>query len=63
MQNRIWLSTNLGIFRFDLETFEVKNFDMNDGLQSNEFNGGAYHRGANGRLYFGGVYGLNVIDP
>ncbi|MEN8202050.1 MAG: two-component regulator propeller domain-containing protein [Bacteroidota bacterium] len=62
-ENRIWLSTNLGIIRFDLETFEVKNFDMNDGLQSNEFNGGAYHRGNDGRLHFGGVYGLNVIEP
>jgi len=61
--NCIWLSTNLGIIKFDLETFDVKNFDMNDGLQSNEFNGGAYHRGRDGKLYFGGVYGLNVIDP
>ncbi|MCK5137269.1 MAG: ATP-binding protein [Bacteroidales bacterium] len=61
--NWIWLSTNLGIIRFNLETFQVKNYDMNDGLQSNEFNGGAYHRGGDGRLYFGGVYGLNVIDP
>jgi len=62
-QNRIWLSSNLGIIRFDLETFEVKNYDMNDGLQSNEFNGGAYHLGRSGKLYFGGVYGMNVIDP
>ncbi len=62
-ENQIWLSTNLGITRFDLDTFESKNFDMNDGLQSNEFNGGAYHRGHDGRLFFGGVYGLNVIDP
>ncbi len=61
--NHIWLSTNLGICRFNLETFEAKNFDMNDGLQSNEFNGGAYHKGHNGLLYFGGVYGMNVIDP
>ena len=61
--NRIWLSTNRGIIRFDLESFQVKNFDMNDGLQSNEFNGGAYHRGQSGKLFFGGVYGLNVIDP
>jgi len=62
-ENQIWLSTNLGVIRFDPESFEVKNFDMNDGLQSNEFNGGAYHRGVDGRLYFGGVYGLNIIDP
>ncbi|MCD4711016.1 MAG: hypothetical protein K8R52_09225, partial [Bacteroidales bacterium] len=61
--NCIWLSTNLGICRFDLETFEVKNFDMNDGLQSNEFNGGSYHKGQSGKLYFGGVYGMNIIDP
>ncbi len=61
--NHIWLSTNRGIIRFDLETFEAKNYDMNDGLQSNEFNGGAYHRSEDGRLFFGGVYGLNVIDP
>jgi ligand-binding sensor domain-containing protein/signal transduction histidine kinase len=61
--NCIWLSTNFGISRFNLETFEVKNFDMNDGLQSNEFNGGAFHRGHSGKLYFGGVYGMNVIDP
>lgn len=59
----IWLSTNLGIIRFDIESFAVKNFDKNDGLQSNEFNGGAFHRGRDGKLYFGGVYGLNVIDP
>ncbi len=62
-ENCIWLSTNLGIIRFNQESFEVKNFDMNDGLQSNEFNGGSYHRGHDGRLFFGGVYGLNVIDP
>lgn len=62
-ENNIWMSTNLGIIRFNLESFEVKNFDMNDGLQSNEFNGGAYHRGRHGELFFGGVYGLNVIDP
>jgi signal transduction histidine kinase/ligand-binding sensor domain-containing protein len=61
--NCIWLSTNLGICRFNTETFEAKNFDINDGLQSNEFNGGSYHRGPSGKLYFGGVYGMNVIDP
>jgi len=61
--NCVWLSTNLGICCFDLETFEATNFDMNHGLQSNEFNGGSYHKGASGKLYFGGVYGLNVVEP
>ena len=61
--NHLWLSTNKGICRFDLDSYEVKNFNVNDGLQSNEFNGGAFHRGSSGKLYFGGVYGLNIIDP
>ena len=62
-QNNIWLSTNLGISRFSLTDHSTKNFDVNDGLQSNEFNGGAYHKGFSGKLYFGGVYGLNIIEP
>jgi len=62
-QNNIWLSTNLGISRFSLSDFSTKNFNVNDGLQSNEFNGGAYHKGHSGKLYFGGVYGLNIIEP
>jgi len=62
-QNNLWMSTNLGIIQFNLETFAVRNYDMNDGLQSNEFNGGAFYLGQNGKLYFGGVYGLNIIDP
>lgn len=61
--NRLWLSTNKGICRFDPRNFRVKNFTVSDGLQSNEFNGGAFHKGRSGQLYFGGVYGLNIIDP
>ncbi len=61
--NNLWLSTNLGLSRFCLTDYSTKNFDINDGLQSNEFNGGAFHKGASGTLYFGGVYGLNLIDP
>jgi len=62
-QNNIWLSTNLGISKFNLSDYTVENFDVGDGLQSNEFNGGAFHGGKSGKLYFGGVYGLNIINP
>ena len=62
-QNNLWLSTNKGICRFSLDDFAAKNFSINDGLQSNEFNGGAFHKGKSGQLYFGGVYGLNIINP
>jgi len=59
----LWLSTNFGISRFDPETETFRNFDSGDGLQSNEFNSGAYAKGRNGELYFGGINGLNVFYP
>ncbi len=62
-KNNLWLSTNLGISKFNLVDYTVENFDSGDGLQSNEFNGGAFHGGISGKLYFGGVYGLNIINP
>ena len=62
-RSNLWLSTNKGICRFSLVDYSTKNFNANDGLQSNEFNGGAFHRGGSGMMYFGGVYGLNIIDP
>ena len=61
--NCIWLSTNLGIIRFYWRTLNVKNFDMNDGLQSNEFNWWCLPPGKGWQTLFRGVYGLNVIDP
>jgi ligand-binding sensor domain-containing protein/signal transduction histidine kinase len=59
----LWMSTNFGISHFDAETGTFQNFDSGDGLQSNEFNSGAYARGRNGELYFGGIEGLTVFYP
>ncbi len=61
--NNLWLSTNFGLSRFNLSNLSTINFDNTDGLQSNEFNGGAFFKGPGRKLFFGGVYGLNVIDP
>jgi signal transduction histidine kinase/ligand-binding sensor domain-containing protein/CheY-like chemotaxis protein/AraC-like DNA-binding protein len=59
----LWLSTNLGLSRFDPATGAVRNFDAADGLQSNEFNSGAAFRSASGELFFGGIYGFNHFRP
>ncbi|MDF1547876.1 MAG: two-component regulator propeller domain-containing protein [Bacteroidales bacterium] len=61
--NNLWLSTNYGLCRFNLSSYGTKNYDVNDGLQSNEFNGGSFHLGKSGRMYFGGIYGLNIVNP
>ena len=59
----LWLSTNYGLSRFDPQTEAFRNYTTSDGLQSNEFNMSAYAKSVDGRLYFGGVNGLNVFNP
>jgi signal transduction histidine kinase len=59
----IWLSTNLGIAAFNLKDQAFRNFDFFDGLQSNEFNTGAFFKSVGGKLYFGGVNGLSFFNP
>lgn len=58
----LWLSTNRGLSRFNPRTGVFDNFTVADGLPSNELNGGAELRARNGRLYFGGVAGVTIVD-
>jgi signal transduction histidine kinase/DNA-binding response OmpR family regulator/sugar lactone lactonase YvrE len=62
-QGRLWLSTNTGLSCFDPRTETFRNYDATDGLQSNEFNTGAYHKMRNGEMVFGGINGFNVFHP
>jgi len=59
----LWLSTNGGLCMFDPAAEVFKTFDVQDGLQSNEFNSGAFFRSRVGDLYFGGVNGFNRVRP
>ncbi len=59
----LWLSTNGGLTRFDPEGKRTVNFDINDGLQSNEFNGGAYSVSEDGEFFFGGIQGYTSFYP
>lgn len=62
-QYNLWLSTNKGLSRFNPENKTFKNFEEKDGLQSNEFNRGAYFKTRDGWLFFGGVNGFNYFNP
>ncbi|ALJ06665.1 histidine kinase [Pseudalgibacter alginicilyticus] len=62
----LWLSTNNGICRFDPQNPDnnFENFTVYDGLQSTEFNTGAYFKDQrSGILYFGGLEGVNWFSP
>ena len=59
----IWLSTNSGLVRFNKETGKNRNFDIRDGLQSNEFLAGSCMKTTEGEMFFGGIGGFNVFSP
>ena len=58
-----WMSTNDGISKFDIKYKKFRNLNVTDGLQSNEFNGGAHYKSKKGEFFFGGINGLNIFDP
>lgn len=59
----LWISTDYGLSRFDLQTHSFKNFNTQDGLSANEFNRMSFYKAKDGRLYFGGLDGVNAFYP
>jgi signal transduction histidine kinase len=48
---------------YDPQTRKFNNYDVSDGLQDNEFNRKAYYKSRDGKIYFGGIKGYNIISP
>jgi len=59
----LWLGTDRGLMRYLPGNGQLHGFSLVDGLQSDEFNGGAAAVLRDGRLAFGGINGINVFDP
>ena len=59
----LWVSSNHGITRINLNDSTKLTFDQSDGLVSNEFNNNSSYRGKDGRMFFGGPQGLTSFYP
>lgn len=62
-EGNIWVSTNNGLSRINPFTDQIRNYSTSHGLQSKEFNNGAYHKTDEGIMYFGGINGFNRFNP
>ncbi|WP_282122601.1 hybrid sensor histidine kinase/response regulator transcription factor [Algibacter mikhailovii] len=62
-EGNLWLSTNKGISKFNPELETFKNYDVNDGLQNNEFQELACLKRKDGEMFFGGINGFNSFYP
>jgi two-component sensor histidine kinase/ligand-binding sensor domain-containing protein len=61
--DNLWMSTNMGLSKFNKKTKQFENYTADEGLQSNEFNSGAYFKADDGELFFGGPSGINLFYP
>jgi signal transduction histidine kinase/ligand-binding sensor domain-containing protein/DNA-binding response OmpR family regulator len=61
--SNLWISTNKGLSKFNPESETFMNYDVNDGLQDDEFQELARFKRKNGQLLFGGVNGFNAFFP
>lgn len=59
----LWVSTDNGLSRVNIQNGQIFNFTIADGLSANEFNRNSFYKARNGRLYFGGLNGINAFLP
>jgi class 3 adenylate cyclase/ligand-binding sensor domain-containing protein len=59
----LWVSTDNGLCRFHLKKENCANFYAHDGLSANEFNRISFFKSRDGRMYFGGLNGVNAFYP
>jgi signal transduction histidine kinase/ligand-binding sensor domain-containing protein len=67
-EGNLWITTNNGLSEFVNAVnrpakAEFKNYNIGDGLQSNEFSARSACKTTNGILYFGGINGINYFNP
>ena len=62
-KGNIWLSTYFGISKLIVAENKFINYYSGDGLQGNEFTRGAKFQDGDGKIYFGGIYGVTSFYP
>ncbi|WP_010363614.1 EAL domain-containing protein [Pseudoalteromonas citrea] len=59
----IWMSSHKGIWRLDPDNLHMQQFTINDGLSTNEFNGGSSLKLSDDRIVYGSLEGFTIFDP
>ena len=59
----LWLSTNSGLVKFDPQTKAFRNYTVENGLKTNQFNYQSSFKASDGTLYFGSIDGFVRFNP
>jgi len=63
LSGNYWLSTLKGIVRIDSYNYKIDVLKQSNGLQSKEYNVGAFYTDSFGRFYYGGTNGVSSFFP
>jgi signal transduction histidine kinase/ligand-binding sensor domain-containing protein/DNA-binding response OmpR family regulator len=61
--SNLWISTDNGLSKYNPAKKKFISYNLSDGLQSNEFNLGAYFKCKDGEMFFGGINGITAFFP
>lgn len=61
--NNLWISTDNGLVRFNTNDFKTNTYTSANGISHNEFNRTSSFKARDGRLFFGGLDGVNAFYP
>ncbi|WP_162623266.1 hybrid sensor histidine kinase/response regulator transcription factor [Confluentibacter sediminis] len=59
----MWISSNMGISKLDLQTNKFTNYNKSDGLSSNNYNSSSSIVSSKGKIFFGSNNGFNAFYP
>lgn len=59
----LWISSDDGLYRYAPSKGEIRRFGDDDGIRCDLFSTGAHTRDTTGKMYFGGIYGMEVFNP
>lgn len=59
----LWLYTNKGITKFNPTNKSFTNFNKYDGIEDLTIDGSLFFKDFEGNIYFGGEFGVNIINP
>jgi streptogramin lyase len=62
-KGNLWISTNLGLSKFNPHTKQFSNYGKKEGLSITEFNSDSFFKTQNGEMFFGGVGGMVGFYP
>ena len=62
-ENYLWLSTNTGLFHYNIIDSSLHQYSLADGIQGMEFNTTGGLIDSKGHFLFGGTNGINYFDP